>query len=125
MAHFGKIDTFSISAGADLSTLQWYAVKLDGTRATNGKEAAGLIVNKPKAGEHCTVGISGRMKFRAGGTIVAGNKLTVDSNSTLIKASSGSWLIGQALAGCSSGSVGTAACDFVVPNYAVDSAAAS
>ena len=61
MAHYGKFDSFTVQAAADLSTLQWYAITLAGVRATNGRDAAGLIINKPKSGEFATVGYQGSL----------------------------------------------------------------
>jgi len=126
MAHENTRSVFTVQAGGDLTALQYHAIALDdGLRAIHGGEAVGILLGKPKSGEAAPIGFSGIMKYRAGGSITKGNKLTVDSNSTFIKASSGSWLVGRALAACSSGSVGTGMFGFELPYYAVDSASAT
>jgi len=94
-------------AGADLSSLQYYVVALnDGARAINGEEALGILQNKPKINEFASIGVMGVMKYRAGGAISIGNKLKVDSNSTIIIASSGSLAVGRALNTVTSGGIG-------------------
>lgn len=71
-------------AGADLSTHQFKAVKLD----TNGNVvlsgvgelAIGILQNKPANGQPATVRISGVSKMIAGGAIGAGVAVASDAN---------------------------------------------
>jgi len=125
MAIKGDFLSASITAGSDLSALQYYVVALhDGNRAINGHEACGILQNKPKSGEAALVGYVGLMKYRAGGAVTQGNKLTVDSNSTMIKAASGDLIKGEAVNSVTCGSIGTVL--FRVPSCCgVNSAAAA
>jgi len=112
----------TLEAGADLSSLQYSAVSLDdGARSINGAEAGGILQNKPKNNEFAEIGIVGIMKFRAGGSITKDDWLTVDSNSSMIKAGSGYHLVGKALMTVTSGSVGTGKFNFINPPYAFSS----
>ncbi|HPA76840.1 MAG TPA: DUF2190 family protein [Deltaproteobacteria bacterium] len=125
MAIKGDFLSATITAGSDLSGLQYYVVALhDGNRAINGHEACGILQNKPKTGEAALVGYVGLMKYRAGGAITQGNKLAVDSNSTMIKAASGDLIKGEALNTVTSGSIGMGIFSF--PSFfGVDSATAA
>ena len=119
MATENVFQSTTIEAKADLSGLQYYAVALDdGLRAINGHESCGILMNKPVANRFAQIGIQGEMKFRTGGALTAGQKLTVDSNSTFILATSGSYIIGKAKSGVTSGSIGTGIFDFTTPVYA-------
>lgn len=109
-------------AGADISALQYLAISLDdGARAINGAEAGGILQNKPKSGEAATIGVVGIMKFRAGGAITKGAKITVDSNSTMITAGSGYYVVGRAWETVTSGSIGTGLFNFINAPYAFSS----
>jgi hypothetical protein len=122
MAVQGICQTITVEAGGDLSALQYYAVALDdGLRAIDGGEAVGILQNKPKTGEGASIGVTGHMKFRAGGAITKGDWLRVDSNSTLVTAGSGYQLVGRAWATVTSGSIGTGVLNFATPPYAFSS----
>ena len=119
MATENVFQSTTIEAKADLSGLQYYAVALDdGLRAINGAESCGILMNKPAQNRFAQIGIAGEMKFRAGGAIAAGAKMTVNSDSTLITATSGSYIIGTCKKAITSGSIGTGLLDFTTPVYA-------
>jgi hypothetical protein len=121
MAYGNFREVFSLKAGADLSALQYHAIALDdGARAVNGAEAGGILQNKPKSGEGATLAFSGISKFRAGGSITIGGRITVDSNSTCIAAAATAFTVGRALATVTSGSIGSGMFNFANP-HRVDS----
>ena len=122
MATENVFQSTTIEAKADLSSLQYFAIALDdGQRAVNGAEACGILMNKPAENRFAQIGIKGEMKFRTGGALTAGKKLTVDSNSTFIAAGSGFWIVGTAKKAVTSGSIGTGLFDFTTPVYAFSS----
>lgn len=115
----------SLVAAADLSAKQYYAVKVD----SNGKAAlagagefvAGILQNKPVAGQAANIAWGGVTKAFAGGNITAGNKVAADANGKFVAASEavvntsdagaaadpsiGSNVIGVALTSASTGDV--------------------
>ncbi|CAB4130450.1 hypothetical protein UFOVP119_74 [uncultured Caudovirales phage] len=87
-------DTVTLAAAADLSTKQYYAVKVDSSGnaavAGAGDFAAGLLQNKPSAaGQPATVAYGGVSKGFAGGTITAGNLVAADASGKLVAATKG------------------------------------
>lgn len=72
--------SFTLVAAADLSTHQFKAVVIDSAGkaalpGASGVAAAGILQNKPKAGEAATVNRAGISKAVAGGTYDAGTLL--------------------------------------------------
>ena len=106
-------------AGEDLSSApQFIAVNLtDGKAAANAIAAGGILQNKPKSGEHATVFYSGESEFRAGGTITAGQRLTVAASGWLTTPTSGGFSVGKAIDACASGSIGRGLFNFMTPSY--------
>jgi hypothetical protein len=89
-------------AGADLSTKQFYAAKITGSRtvglASAGGEAIyGIIQNKPTLGQAADIGILGVSKAAAGNTFAAGALLMTDGTGRLITATSTNHVVAQAL----------------------------
>lgn len=80
----------------------------DGKRANNGQEASGILLphSRPKSGEHGAMGTQGVMKFRAGGTVAAGNQLTVSTSGYFTVAASGYYIVGRGLEAVASGGIG-------------------
>lgn len=75
----------TLEAAADLSTKQYFIVKVD----TNGKLAlassaldpiVGVLQNKPIAGEGALYRFGGTSKVKLGGTVAAGAWVTTDAN---------------------------------------------
>lgn len=85
----GKGFDYTIEAGADLSSLQYKAIALDGTIATGADAAIGILQNKPKSGEAAQVRVIGQMMGRAGGTIAAKALLKLTTSGTLMAVASG------------------------------------
>jgi hypothetical protein len=81
-------DAVSIPAGADLSALQFTAVKF-GTGFTVVSATAatdiviGILMNKPVSGEPAEVAISGIAKCKAGGAWAAGDTLRANTGGAL------------------------------------------
>lgn len=95
-------DGSQTTAAADLSTKQFYAVKITAARAVNlassgGEGIYGILQNKPASGDAADVGIIGVTKAIAGGTIAAGDLLMTDTSGKLITATSTNHAVGQAL----------------------------
>lgn len=96
MATYNKYNTTTVKAGGDLSADQGKAIAFnDRLLAANGNEAAGVILNKPRAGEHVTVGLSGEMVYRAGAAIAAGAKLSVSATGFFTTVASGGYHVGR------------------------------
>jgi len=111
--------SFTVQAKEDLDTHQYLAVALDdGKVANNGSEAIGILQNKPKTNEHATIAFTGIMKFRAGGAVAIGARMTVATSGFLSTAGSGDYIVGREVAAVTSGSIGTGLLDFTNPLYA-------
>src|SRR5215510_10160096 len=77
-----------ITAAADLSTKQFYGVKLTADRAVNIATAGAVFAvlqNKPKLGEAAALTNSGIVKCISGGVIAAGDKISTDANGKFVK----------------------------------------
>ena len=79
----------TIIASADLSSLQYRAVRVTGDLADDNAEAYGILENKPNSGDHASVAVHGVMKAYAGAAIVAGANVSVTNSGFLITAASG------------------------------------
>lgn len=78
-----------IEAGADLSALQFTAVKMGTGRkvvsaTANTDTIIGVLMNKPVSGQASEVCIAGVAKGIAGGAISAGDKLTATTGGKFI-----------------------------------------
>lgn len=92
--------TWTLVAGADLSSAQYSLVKVDASGqavlAGAGEAAVGVLQNDPESGEAATIAIGGVSKCRAGGSVDEGN-VTSDASGKATADSGGSYVIGQAL----------------------------
>ncbi len=126
MAYEGEHNILTIKALEALDTHQYQAVALDdGLVANDGKEAGGILQNKPKINEHASLSYLGERKFRAGLAITLQKAITVTTSGYFITAGSGTHIVGRALATVTSGSIGTGLFNFITPVYAANSQAAS
>lgn len=118
-------DAISLAAGADLSTKQFRAVKVNSSGkavvAGAGEFAIGILQNKPASGQAATIVYSGVSKGILGGSVTAGATVAADSNGAFVDATEaktntsdagaasdpliGSNIIGVALAGGVSGDI--------------------
>lgn len=103
--------TLSAPANVDLSTKQYYAVKLNSTGklvvAGAGTPIAGVLQDKPSAaGMGGAYGIAGRTAVALGGTATPGAMAAVDSNGKFLDAVSGDIAVGIFAVGGASGEIG-------------------
>jgi hypothetical protein len=102
MAVEGKNETITVTAGADLTGLQYHVVSVAGTMAATDTAAAGVLQSDTvESGEYATLTYKGLMKAKAGGTITAGAALTLTASGTLQVGSL--TIVGKALSAASSG----------------------
>lgn len=110
MALMEAVKAITLPAGSDLSGDQWKFVKVasDGeidVNTTAGGRVTGVLMNDPAAqGRDSEVGIGGRLKVKAGGTVAAG--ATVSSNNAGLAVTSvtaGHHVVGECLVGGASG----------------------
>jgi hypothetical protein len=91
----------TLLAGADLSTKQHYAVKVDATGkavlAALGEHAIGVLQNKPGNGQAATIRILGATKMVAGGAVAAGALVTPNAAGKGAVAGAGNYILGVAL----------------------------
>ena len=83
----GQLKIVGLEANADLSTKQWYFVKMTttnkrvGLASVDGEAVLGVLVNKPSAaGQAAEVVMFGMVKIIAGETITAGDKIKTDAS---------------------------------------------
>lgn len=98
-------DGSQTTAAADLSTKQFYAVKITASRAVNlastgGEAIYGILQNNPISGLAADVGMLGITKAVAGAAVTAGDYLMTDTSGRVITATSTNHRIGQALETC-------------------------
>ena len=82
-------DGSQTTAAADLSSSQFYAVKITAARqvnlaSTGGEAIYGILQNKPLSGQAADVGIFGISKAVAGAAFSAGAALMTDTSGRLI-----------------------------------------
>lgn len=94
-----------VVATEDLSSAQYHACDIDGTLAQVGDTAIGLLQNKPESGEDGELTFGGRSRFRAGGAVTIGARLTCAASGWVTAAGSGDAIVGRALAAVTSGSI--------------------
>ncbi len=92
-----------ILAGEDLSNSQYHVIAIDGTIADNSSTAVGILQNKPKNGEDCSLAFSGILKGKCGAAIVAGARIKVVTSGWLLTSSASGVPVGMALAASNSG----------------------
>jgi hypothetical protein len=123
MASFNNPENYTYIASVDLDSSQHYFVDQAGTNTRKVTVAAanggiGVLLNKPKAGEHATVAIRGQVKVHAGAAVTVGALIVaagsgfaapytagvqVGSGSTLTEKT----IMGRAITAAASGSVFT------------------
>jgi hypothetical protein len=92
-------------AAADLSTSQFYAVKVTAARAVNlastgGELIYGILQNKPASGQAADIGFMGISKAAGGAAFSAGVQLMTDTTGRLITATSTNHRVATALEAC-------------------------
>jgi hypothetical protein len=95
-------DGSQTTAAADLSSSQFYVVKLTGARQVNLAAATtdvayGILQNKPTLGQAADVGLLGVSKAVAGAAVAAGAGLMTNTSGQVITATTGNKRLGQAI----------------------------
>jgi hypothetical protein len=70
-----------------------------------GQQIIGILRNEPESGEACEIVIEGVAKGIAGGTIVRGDRLSVDANGALVASTGAGAIVGTALESAASGAI--------------------
>lgn len=90
MAHEIPVQCTSLIAAADLTTKQYYAVKVDSNGkaalAGAGENAIGILQDNPNTGEIGNVMVLGESKAIYGGAVTAGQNLAADASGKLVTA---------------------------------------
>ena len=103
MAEFGKVETLTLEAAADLDTKQYHIVRASGANLCNQASEAvnsgvvGVLQNKPKSGEFATIGYAGKAKVVAGGALTVNALITTNSSGRAAAVASGQMAIGRVL----------------------------
>lgn len=95
-----------VRATEDMSAFQYKAVDIDGTLAAAAGTAIGILQNKPGNAEDASILLAGPSRYRAGGAIAAGGKITLAASGWFTAAGSGDDVVGRAYASVTSGSIG-------------------
>lgn len=95
-------DGAQCAAAADLSTSQYYAVKITAARAVNlantgGEVAYGILQNKPTLGQPADVCFLGVTKAAAGAAFAAGAQLMTDATGRMITRTSANHCVALAI----------------------------
>lgn len=90
-----------IPAGADLSSSQFYGVKINASGQavlcdTLGEVCTGVLTNDPGSGEAAGITIGGAQKVVSGAAVAAGAFVTVNASGKFITAASGHNIAGIA-----------------------------
>jgi hypothetical protein len=70
-----------------------------------GQQIIGILRNEPESGEACEIVIEGVAKGIAGGTIVRGDRLSVDANGAFVASTGAGAIVGVALESAASGAI--------------------
>ena len=100
---------FVFTAAEDLNTdgHEGIAIALSDKKvANNGKEATGILFDKPANGQNGSMIVIGVGKARAGGTLVVGEDVTVATSGYFTACASGDYHVGIAMEAVTSGSLG-------------------
>lgn len=93
----------TLEAAVDLSAKQYHFVRFSGANLTNqASEAvnsglAGILLNKPQAGEFASIQYAGKTKITAGGAITANDIVTTNGSGRAATVASGQMAAGRAL----------------------------
>lgn len=104
-----------------LVAFQHRAVQIDGTLATDTRDAAGIIETRTDSGGEGSINVFGRNKFVAGAAVARGARLKVTSGGFMTTANSGDYGIGMCETGVASGSVGNGVFNFINKGYLASS----
>jgi len=100
---------FTFTAAEALNTVGHEGVAIalaDNKVANDGKEASGILWDKPASGQNGSIVMIGVGKGRAGGALTAGANVTVSTSGYFTAAASGDYVAGIAMEAVTSGSLG-------------------
>lgn len=104
MAGYRGLQTFPLSAAADLSTQQYHIVNQSASKSCNLASLAttnnicGVLQNKPNAsGRTATIADGGTSKVVAGAAITQGKYFTTNGSGRAVTVTSGDMAVGRAL----------------------------
>lgn len=109
MAYESDLESVSLIASGDLSGLQHRIVDLLAVNHKCGVAGAnggyGVLQNKPKDGEHATVGVEGVSMVRVGGAVTVGQYCTSAASGwgTTVTSGAGQTVIGRYMTSAASG----------------------
>lgn len=102
-AEFGPVESDTYQAAADLSDYQYRVVRGSALRAVNvASESAnnavlGVLQNDPRSGEAATVGVFGRSKVTAAGSLGPNTLITTNGSGKATTATSGAFVFGRTI----------------------------
>lgn len=98
-----RVASLTLLAAADLSASQFRFVQCNSSGLAALAGASGVVIgalqNKPTAGNAAAIAYHGVSRVVAGGTVASGARVTSDSNSAAITATTGDSVAGVALVG--------------------------
>lgn len=113
MAHETALQSFSATAGADLSELQYTFVGLNSSGQVVAPSAAGVLAvgilqNAPIAGEAANVAINGESKCVFGATVAEGASVATSATGRAVAATgAGTYILGIVSKGATNGTRGS------------------
>lgn len=113
MAHETALQSFSATAGADLSALQYTFVTLNSSgqvvAAAANSLAAGVLQNNPLSGEAANVAMNGETKIKLGATLSPGAVVEVGATGgkAAAAAGTGSYVMGILTLGGADNEIGS------------------
>lgn len=113
MAYQESLTEISLPANTDLSTKQYFFVKIVNSSGTgqvavcgDGEAGIGVLQNKPSSqGKAARVAISGIAKVEAGGSVTAGQPVASDASGNAVTAATGDIVLGRAVNSADDGDV--------------------
>lgn len=112
MATFSDVVARTMQVGVDARTNQYHIMRADAAGITDvasnpggdGNEVIGVLQNKPNSGQAATIAYLGETKVVAGNATVTVNALlTTNGSGRAVDATSGDFVVGQALEATSGG----------------------
>src|SRR5438445_2050137 len=99
MAEFGRYETITLQAAADLRTNQYQVVRQSAAQNCNvasdpaNSSAIGVLMNKPNTNQLATVAYFGKAKVMVGAAVTAGDRLSYNGSGRVITTVSGSNMV--------------------------------
>lgn len=104
-------ETITVTASQDLTGHQYKAVGLHGGVGATTLLSAGILMNKPAAGDHATLAYAGQVKAYAGAAINSNAQVGVTASGFLISVATSDY-VGFAKTSAASGDLFELICNF-------------